>query len=110
MFKTGGRPSLSYLSVYPLCLRCLLEQLHDLLVASLSDIGQSGLATVFDVILLCSRGKEELFTISMSWQLLPLLINSISTCPDSLTVLHLYFSFSRKASQINASPSPSAEP
>ena len=47
-------------SVYSLCLFCLLEQLDDLVVASLSGNGQSGLAIGVDLILLCSRSKEEL--------------------------------------------------
>ena len=41
------------------CLRCLLEQLDDLVVPSLSGIGQSGIAIGLGLILLCSRGKEE---------------------------------------------------
>ena len=67
VFKSGGRASLSYLSVYSLCLFCLLEQLDDLVVvASPSGNGQSGIATGVDLILLCSRGEEELHDLHMS--------------------------------------------
>ena len=55
-----------FLSVYSLCLFCLLEQLDDLVVASLSGPGQSGLTTGGDLILLCSRSTEELHDLHMA--------------------------------------------
>ncbi len=53
-------------SLYSLCLRCLLEQLDDLVVSMLSGYGQSDIATVVDIILLCSRGQEELHDLHTS--------------------------------------------
>ena len=68
-----------------LCLRCLLEQLDDLVVASLSGKGQSGIAGGGDLILLCSRGKEELHNLHIA------IVRSASTC-----IGFVHVSFRRK--------------
>ena len=61
-------------SVCSLLLRCLLKQLDDLVVASLSDQGQSGITTGVDLIMLLPR--QGGFAIS-TWPSIEALIKGV---------------------------------